>query len=536
MKKSGLAIWLLAIVCACGGSCGGKKGGAPAGSPNDSKDETGATPSSESKLRSENTDQTGCDLTFSMQALPAACAQSDDYMAVLINGAKSGYAISGRLQTGDRVESCEFSQIVMKRGEISMTIASIVNMVETASGAPVGWQMLSEGSGMQKKSCGVIDGEVAHVSTVTAGTITKKDIPWEAGTLMQEGVRLFMKNQSMEKGATHQAKGFDVESESVMTLDYTVVGRGTVDLLGKVTSGIRIDTTVTQGTSSMKTEEWLTDDLETLKSVSNVMGMQIETVRCEKEYALQNNSPAEIFTTSFIESPQKLNRKMLSNGISYQIAPENGRVLDFPVFKEQETLPISGSSFVRVNVRPMPLPVGGTMPYAGDDAQVRAFLNSNAWIQSTHPEIVSLAKEAIGDETAPDRAAKRIESFVSGYIDNRSLSVGYASALEVLKSRQGDCTEFALLTAALCRAVGIPARVVFGVVYVAADFEGHSHFFGGHAWTQVYIKDGWYSLDAALGGFDAGHIAIDTNDGEPSNFFKLISTMGYFDIIEAKKL
>ena len=36
--------------------------------------------------------------------------------------------------------------------------------------------------------------------------------------------------------------------------------------------------------------------------------------------------------------------------------------------------------------------------------------------------------------------------------------------------------------------------------------------------------------------FDAGHIAIDTNDGEPSNFFRLISTMGYFDISKVSAL
>ena len=71
------------------------------------------------------------------------------------------------------------------------------------------------------------------------------------------------------------------------------------------------------------------------------------------------------------------------------------------------------------------------------------------------------------------------------YINNKSLSVGYASAAEVVESRQGDCSEFAVLTAALCRAVGIPAQVAVGVAYVQ-DFMGLEGF-GGHAWAQAYV-------------------------------------------------
>ena len=41
-----------------------------------------------------------------------------------------------------------------------------------------------------------------------------------------------------------------------------------------------------------------------------------------------------------------------------------------------------------------------------------------------------------------------------------------ATAAEVARSREGDCTEHAVLLAALARARGIPARVAMGLVYV----------------------------------------------------------------------
>ena len=86
------------------------------------------------------------------------------------------------------------------------------------------------------------------------------------------------------------------------------------------------------------------------------------------------------------------------------------------------------------------------------------------------------------------KKAKAIERFVHGYIKEATYSVVYASALEVLKSRKGDCSEFAVLLAALARAEGLPSRLVFGLL-------GQGRVFVGHMWTEVYA-DGWVPLDA----------------------------------------
>jgi transglutaminase-like putative cysteine protease len=95
-----------------------------------------------------------------------------------------------------------------------------------------------------------------------------------------------------------------------------------------------------------------------------------------------------------------------------------------------------------------------------------------------------------------------------------------------------------VLTAALCRAVGIPAEVVIGVAYVD-EFMGTIQSFGGHAWTRAWVDGQWIGLDAAFvgtgrGGYDAGHITLATGNGEASDFFSLIGSIGKFNITEAK--
>jgi len=189
---------------------------------------------------------------------------------------------------------------------------------------------------------------------------------------------------------------------------------------------------------------------------------------------------------------------------------------------------------VVVTVRPVSAPAGAKFPYKGRSEELLEALEPTRFLQSDRKEIVELAKKAVGNTKDAAKAAGKIESFVATYIDNKSLSVGYASAAEVAASRQGDCSEFAVLTAAMCRSVGIPARVVAGVAYIK-NFAGIQDRFGGHAWVEAYVGGKWVGLDAAfksagLGGYEAGHIALAVGNGDPEDFFNLVTTLGRFRI------
>jgi transglutaminase-like putative cysteine protease len=88
------------------------------------------------------------------------------------------------------------------------------------------------------------------------------------------------------------------------------------------------------------------------------------------------------------------------------------------------------------------------------------------------------------------------------------------------------------LATAMCRAVGIPARIVCGVVY-ADSFLSKQDIFGGHMWTEVYIGDTWVGLDATRSeqqGFGPGHITLARGNGEPTDFFGMVNTLGCFEI------
>jgi hypothetical protein len=153
-----------------------------------------------------------------------------------------------------------------------------------------------------------------------------------------------------------------------------------------------------------------------------------------------------------------------------------------------------------------------------DTPDLHDYLQPSAYLESASPIIRRLAKDAVDGETNPVVAAHRIEKFVELYITKKDLNVGFASAEETAKSREGDCTEHAVLCAALGRAVGLPTRCVLGLGYIPPGeieptisnaVDTKTGIFGFHMWAEACIgPDRWVPMDAALGGFDIGHIAI----------------------------
>ena len=117
-----------------------------------------------------------------------------------------------------------------------------------------------------------------------------------------------------------------------------------------------------------------------------------------------------------------------------------------------------------------------------------------------------------------------LQDLVNGHISKKSLNIGYASAGDAARLREGDCTEHALLLAALGRAIGIATRVVNGLAYTG-DFEGNKAVFVPHAWVAAWTGERWQAFDAALPGRQL-RIALYAENGDPWRFYKGIDAFG----------
>lgn len=119
------------------------------------------------------------------------------------------------------------------------------------------------------------------------------------------------------------------------------------------------------------------------------------------------------------------------------------------------------------------------------------FLRPDRFVQSDASEIRAVADSLrAATRSDPWVLARSIAAWVEAHITHKNMEQGYASALDVYRSRTGDCTEHSLLTTAVLRAAGIPARPVVGLAY-----SEHDKAFVGHMWVEAYI-DQWRTLDA----------------------------------------
>jgi len=460
-----------------------------------------------------------------------------EYFAVFMEGKKVGYAIQSRRQSDGKVTTTEEVSITMNRAGVPITINTAETSIETAEGKPLGFEATQKLGAMEMKVVGTVDEDgMVKITTSSMGGEASDALVWPQGAMMAEGLRLLAEEKGLKAGVEYDAKIFSAAMMQAVDAHIRVGGKEEVDLLGRVVPLTEVVTTMNMpGAGEITSTSYVDDQLRVQKNLVPIAGMQIEMVACAKEFALGKNDVFEVINKLFLASPVPLDNPDGAAAITYTLSPLEGAELNIPSTDNQQ-VHTGPDGKVTVTVRPVAASSGQQFPYAGNDEAVAAATKPNRFLQSEDEQIVRLARKAIGGTKDAAEAVKRIEQFVAEYIDNKDLSIGYASAAEVAASRQGDCSEHAVLTAAMCRAVGIPARVVTGVAYVD-DWSGLQGF-GGHAWVEAYVgrRTGrWVGLDATFkgtgrGGYGPGHIALAIGDGEPADFFNLAATLGKFKI------
>jgi hypothetical protein len=460
-----------------------------------------------------------------------AVSDETEYFAVFLQGKKVGYTIQDRVVEDDKVTTSINTKMTVIRFGVSVSFKIKASTFETIDGKPLGFELEQVFGTVATKTIGSID-ERGRVITRTGRQKTEFD--WPNGAVMPEGMRLIHLKHGLMEGTAYDVKVFDPSMMRFFDVEVKVGSKRNVDLLGRILSLTEVQSNVSSEQIQLfKITEYYDDELRLQKSITPTMGMIIEQVACTKEFALGGNDVLDIINNMFLTSPVPLEDVGSAESITYHIRKIGEAKLMFPSTDNQKVRQ-AGDGNVVVTVKPVDAPTGVTFPYRGDDKTALAALKPTRYVQSDHKSIIKLARRAVGDSKDAAEAAGKIEAFVGDYVENRSLSVGYATAEEVADSRQGDCTEFSVLTAAMCRAVGIPARVIVGVAYVK-EYAGLENQFGGHMWTEAYLGNKWIGLDASFkgagrGGYDAGHITLSIGNGNPEDFFKLVTTMGQFKI------
>ncbi|MHC4213830.1 MAG: transglutaminase-like domain-containing protein [Planctomycetota bacterium] len=376
------------------------------------------------------------------------------YFALFMEGKKVGHAIQVRRVAEGKVTTSEEVTITISRMNVPVTMNMKETTIETTDGKPLSFESIQDIGLMVMRVVGMVntDGTVELI-TSSMGAAQKETMQWPEGALMAEGLRLLELKKGMKKGTTYKVRLFSPGIMQAVDVEVSVGQKRNVDLLGRVVQLTEVTTNmILPGSGSILSTSYVDDDFSVQKTMIPMAGMQIEMIACVKEFALSKNDVLDVLDRMFLVSPVSLDDPRSAESISYYLSPTDpNKKLNVPVTDNQSVRQGEGKSIV--TVKPVVAPAGIKLPYRGNEPELLQALKPARYVQSDNDKILKLARVAVGRTKDATQAARKIEAFVANYIENKSLSVGYGSAVDVADSKMGDCSEFAVLTTAMCRAV-----------------------------------------------------------------------------------
>ena len=375
-----------------------------------------------------------------------------------------------------------------------------LDSLETADGEVISMssEMTSQDVAMRTEAK-VQDG-VLQLSLSTGGQPPKTmQLPWPEGTSGYFGLYQSLTASPMKPGESRELKSFmpAVNQIATMTLKARERAEKITVIDGKV-NALPIDASLKLGPTQHRQILWMDEAGQVISSFDPQV--RLHTYQTTREQALaKSDGVFEFDDTVFIKATGKaLDSPHEKKRAVYVVTVQDEDPTRlFPATDMQKVRSVGPNRAELVIVKPEGL-APTLADAAADDDRV-----TNALIQSDDPRVRAMANSVATNESEPIAIAMALERLVHEKVERKDYTRAFDSAADVARKLQGDCTEHSVLLAALCRARGVPARVVSGLV---AFGDGFAY----HMWTEAWTGAAWMPLDATLGkgGIGVGHIKL----------------------------
>lgn len=468
-----------------------------------------------------------CLLALSSSALSAAETTKERWYVVRVDGKKMGHQRAITLTSDTRVRQTEILDIEMDRGGEKAALFSESTTEETLAGKPISFAVRFRASAQETITQGKLrpDGQIELIETVNQQARAPRLVALEPNALFPHGTLLKLRQAQLKPGSVVDLLAFDPTVMRSMTVHTKVLRSARRQTIEGELDLLEVQQTMRIADTEVESSAWVNQQFDVYEMQTNIGGLAMQMQLSTRAQALADNDEANYFLEQFVRSPRALSDAEQGAGLRYRILlGKNAGSTRIPQTDEQSVQASADGYLVTICEQ-----CGSSPQVERSEESLRAHQQASAWLQSDDPALKQAATQQIRGAKTDLEKMQRLQEFVSNHINESNLSTGYASAKEAFENRTGDCTEYALLLAAMARAAGIPSRVVGGLAY-SPVYLGRSDSFIPHAWTQAYVQGKWRSFDAALGRFDAGHISLSITDGSPSSSFAGAALLGNVQI------
>ena len=196
--------------------------------------------------------------------------------------------------------------------------------------------------------------------------------------------------------------------------------------------------------------------------------------------------------------PKILKDEIYGNSVAYWVVRglEEGDILTFTQSSEVSVRP---HYYKKIE--------GNIDNYRKDSIDYKLYVRSDHYFNSTDSRVQNIANRLMGDEKKVEEIAKKFYEYVRENVNYGNPIEGLYSSIDSLEKDVVDCGGYTCLLGALLRSVGIPARLVSGVL---AGYPGE-HM---HAWLEFMTpEEGWIPADPS-----SEKLRLQKRDFKPGGF------------------
>ncbi len=442
----------------------------------------------------------------------APAATREEWYVLMIDGARAGHLMSRTRHEGGNIISETATLMKIKRGPTSVAIDMSTMFEETKDGKPVRMKTVQKFGAQAMTQERTFTDKGVRIVRSQAGQTATEDAPLPDGNCLTPMAAERETKRRVEAGE----KEFSLtildpsSGDEPITIRRKILENTVVSVLGRDVPALKCAIHVDKF-GGIDVIEYTSLAGAMVKGTIDLGVIKVEQVLADKALALSPLNPPELLVSTLVKPSRAIANPRKVTRAVYLLSVDGGKmpVIEDGAGQKVETV----GERVKLTVEP-----AKSDPFRIDRAMRELYIQSSPMLNHEDPKVREIITKSDDPKLSTSERCERLRRAVNAFIDEKDLSVGFASASEIARTKTGDCTEHGVLLAAVLRGAGIPARVASGLIYVD-EFVGAKNVFGYHLWTQALIEspDGsarWINLDATLPDdtvFDATHILLQTS-------------------------
>ena len=382
-----------------------------------------------------------------------------------------------------------------KRAEGLAHLTQRWGTIETPDGQILSLDVRTKPAESETRTFGVVKDGVMKLTVAGGGNSQTSEIPWGDDVRGPYGAEMSFSRSKIKAGETRKIRTFIADFNRICVTTLVADKLEEIELGPKNAKRtlMRVESTIAdldgKAHLEMTATMWVDDTGQILKTHSEMLG-GTDFYRTTFAGAARGAGTErfDLLAASIIKC-RVIPQAESVRSIVYRVTTKGDAVTDlFPNDRRQTAMVGATKATATLLVNSLGKDEGSAEAEPGPE-----YLRPNPLIDSEDATVVAHTRRAVGKIVDPWAKAVAIEHWVAVNIKDKNFNVGFAPAREVAAHLEGDCSEHSVLVAAMCRAAGIPARCVVGVVY--SEKVGG---FGPHMWNEVYVNKRWVAIDAAF--------------------------------------